>query len=149
MHITCPDCGAINRIPEERRNESGQCGRCKTPLFSGKTVDLTDATFDRFITKNDLPVVVDFWASWCGPCQMMAPVFKDVAQAMPFDARFAKVNTEEAQATSGRLGIRSIPTLIVYYQGKEIDRLAGALPAQQLQQWIRQALLRCRQNPPH
>ncbi|TNC93012.1 MAG: thiol reductase thioredoxin [Thalassolituus sp.] len=145
MHISCPDCGAINRIPEDKRQQPGQCGRCKSALFSGQVADLTDASFDRFITRNDLPVVVDFWATWCGPCQMMAPVFKDVAAQLPFDARFAKINTEQAQATAGRFTIRSIPTLIVFFQGKEIDRLSGALPAQQLKQWIQQALIKCRQ----
>jgi thioredoxin 2 len=145
MHTTCPSCAAINRIPDEKRNQPGQCGRCKSVLFNGDVVDLTDADFARFASKNDLPVVVDFWASWCGPCQMMAPIFKDVAAHMPFDARFAKVNTEHAQGVSGQYGIRSIPTLIVFHQGKEVDRLAGALPAAQLQQWIRQALLKAKQ----
>ena len=142
MHITCPDCGAINRIPDEKQNQPGQCGKCKSPLFSGSVTDLSDSNFQRFITKNDLPVVVDFWASWCGPCQMMAPIFKDVAAAMPYQARFAKVNTEQAQQTAGQFSIRSIPTLMVFKNGKVIDQMAGALPAQQLKQWIHQALIK-------
>lgn len=144
MHTTCPSCGAVNRIPAERTNEQGQCGRCKHDLFNGFPVDLTDSDFARFLQKNDMPVVVDFWASWCGPCQMMAPIFKEVAGDMKFSARFAKVNTEQAQQISTQFGIRSIPTLIVFQQGKEIDRLAGALPAPQLKQWINQALIKAR-----
>ncbi|WP_419812987.1 thioredoxin TrxC [Bacterioplanoides sp.] len=144
MHTTCPSCGAVNRIPPERAQEQGQCGRCKHDLFNGFPVDLTDTDFSRFVQKNDLPVVVDFWVSWCGPCQMMAPIFKEVAGDMKFSARFAKVNTEQAQQTSAQFGIRSIPTLIVFHQGKEIDRFAGALPAPQLKQWIQQALIKAR-----
>jgi len=142
MHITCPGCGAINRIPEAKLHQPGQCGKCKSPLFSGVVTELTDASFQRFITKNDLPVVVDFWASWCGPCQMMAPIFKNVAADMPYDARFAKVNTEQAQQTAAQFAIRSIPTLMVFKNGKVVDQMAGALPAQQLQQWVRQALVK-------
>ncbi|HBS42746.1 MAG TPA: thiol reductase thioredoxin [Oceanospirillales bacterium] len=140
MHTTCPQCGAINRIPEEKLSQPGQCGRCKATLFDGRTVDLDDAGFKRFVTKNDLPVVIDFWAEWCGPCKMMGPVFKQVAAGMPYAARFAKVNTELAQNTAARFNIRSIPTLIVMKDGKEIDRLSGALPAPQLKQWIDGAL---------
>lgn len=143
MHYTCPACHAVNRIPKENQNQKGQCGRCKESLFTAVPIDLTDANFSRFVQKNELPIVVDFWASWCGPCQMMAPIFQEVAGAMQYSARFAKVNTEQAQQVSAQYGIRSIPTLIVFYQGKEIDRLAGALPAPQLKQWVQQAILKC------
>lgn len=139
MHYTCPECHTINRLPESNFAQ-GNCGRCQKSLFTGQPVELTDANFQRFIAKNDMPIVVDFWAAWCGPCQMMAPVFSELAGKLQERLRFAKVNTEVAQQTSAQLGIRSIPTLIVYHQGKEIDRLAGALPAAQLEQWLNSAL---------
>lgn len=142
MHYTCPSCATINRLPTNKPAAEATCGRCKSPLVNGLPVDLTDQSFSRFINKNDLPIVVDFWASWCGPCKMMAPVFSKLSEKMQSQLRFAKVNTEEAQQISSQLGIRSIPTLILYHQGKEIDRLAGALPEPQLRQWIEQGLSR-------
>lgn len=142
MHYTCPSCATINRLPTKKPAAEATCGRCKSPLVNGLPVDLTDQSFSRFINKNDLPIVVDFWASWCGPCKMMAPVFSKLSEQMQSQLRFAKVNTEEAQQISSQLGIRSIPTLILYHQGKEIDRLAGALPEPQLRQWIEQGLSR-------
>ena len=142
MHIVCAHCHATNRIPEDRQASQGQCGKCKQAIWSGKPVELTDSTFAKYTSKNDMPVVVDFWASWCGPCQMMAPVFSEVASEMKDAALFAKVNTEHAQQTSTQFAIRSIPTLALFRNGKEVDRIAGALPGPQLKQWIQQALLK-------
>ena len=140
MHYTCPSCGAINRIPEHNQNQQGQCGRCKSSLFTGQPIELGDADFQRFIDKNDLPVIVDFWASWCGPCQAMAPVFQQTTAEMEHQARFAKVNTEQARQISAQYGIRSIPTLIVFKHGQEVERMSGALPAPQLKEWIKQVI---------
>lgn len=144
MHYTCPHCSAINRLPE--LNAQARCGRCKNALLNANPVELNDATFARFLSKNDLPIVIDFWASWCGPCQAMAPVFQQVSSQMNRDARFAKVNTEHAPATSQQWNIRSIPTLVVVQQGEEVDRLSGALPPAALQQWIEQALQKARKR---
>ncbi|MFY9180344.1 MAG: thioredoxin TrxC [Venatoribacter sp.] len=140
MHYTCPNCGAINRIPDDKRNQSGQCGRCQAALFNNHPIELNDQNFQRFIEKNDMPVVVDFWAAWCGPCKMMAPIFSGLAGKMQHQVRFAKVDTEQAQQTSMQMNIRSIPTLILFHRGKEVDRLSGALPEPQLKQWLEQKL---------
>ena len=142
MHVVCTQCYTTNRIPDDKKASEGQCGKCRQPIWQGKPVDLPETQFAKFTTKNDLPVVVDFWASWCGPCKMMAPVFEQVSGEMKDLALFAKVNTEEAQQLGARLNIRSIPTLAVFRNGQEVDRIAGALPAPQLTQWIQQALLK-------
>ena len=144
MHIVCQNCHATNRLPETRKASEGQCGKCKHDIWNGNPVELTETQFSKYTSKNDFPVIVDFWASWCGPCKMMAPIFSDIAEEMKNQLLFAKVNTESAQQLGARLNIRSIPTLALYHRGKEIDRIAGALPAPQLKQWIQQALLKTR-----
>jgi thioredoxin 2 len=136
IHLVCPHCNAINRIPEERLEHKPTCGKCKKLLFSGRPIELTDQNFARHVNKSDLPVVVDFWASWCGPCKMMAPHFEAVAAQLEPHVRLAKLNTEHAQQTAARFGIRSIPTLAVFKNGQEIARQAGAMDAHAMTGWI-------------
>lgn len=139
MHIVCSHCLGINRIPKDKSHTQAKCGKCQQAVYSSDPVELTDASFYRFIEKNDLPVIVDFWASWCGPCQAMAPVFNAIAKQSE-DLLFAKANTEKAQQVSAKASIRSIPTLIFFHHGKEIDRVSGGLSESQLKNWIVQSL---------
>ena len=138
--VACPQCNALNRIGSEHNPVLGKCGKCKSPLFAGVPVELNSRNFDAHVVKSDLPVIVDFWAEWCGPCKMMGPVFAQSAVQIEPDLRFGKLNTETEQSIAARYSIRSIPTLIVFQRGKEIDRISGALNGQQLIQWIRQTI---------
>lgn len=137
--IVCPACAAVNRVPPEKPAEAARCGKCREPLFSGQPAELTATTFDKMVTRNGIPVLVDFWAEWCGPCKMMAPEFKKAAQAMEPAVRFAKLDTEAAPAPAAAHGIRSIPTMILFMDGKEVARQSGAMPAGQIVQWVRDA----------
>lgn len=136
MNVVCPHCLAINRVPDERLGQNPKCGKCHAEILDGAPVELNAASFDSFVARNELPVLVDFWAPWCGPCKMMAPVFAQVSAQLKTRVRFAKVNTEQEQLLAQRYGIRSIPSLVLFKQGVEADRLAGAVDAANLKNWL-------------
>ena len=129
VRLTCATCGQGNRVPLARLGDNPKCGSCGDPLVSGKVAELDPATHDKAIRSDDLPLLVDYWAPWCGPCRMMAPEFAKAAQALKGRARLMKLNTEDHPAISQRAGIRGIPALILYHRGREVARLAGARPA--------------------
>jgi thioredoxin 2 len=136
LHIVCAACGATNRVPPARLSEEPKCGKCHAPVLDGSPVELTDQSFDKFVQRNDLPVVVDFWADWCGPCKMMAPVFAQAARDQRTRLRFAKLDTEANPGIAQRYAIRSIPSLLLFKGGNEADRAVGALDSGRLRQWL-------------
>ena len=140
MIIMCPHCGGLNRVADDKLQQNPQCGKCKQNLFTGQPVEMNSEQFLRAMQKTDQPLVVDFWAPWCGPCQGFAPVFKQAAQAFEPKARFVKINTENEQQIAAQFGIRSIPTLAIFQNGKEITRLSGAMNFPQFSQWLNQYL---------
>ena len=140
MHIVCPHCTAVNRLPEEKLDSKPKCGKCSRSLFGGRPVELTESTFQKHMERNDVAVVVDFWAAWCGPCKMMAPAFEKAAAQMEPGIRFAKVDTEKERALAGRFGIQSIPTTIIFKGGRELARQSGAMDLNTLTNWIRSQL---------
>ena len=140
MHVVCPGCGAVNRLPAERLGAAPKCGKCGQLLFNGHPLGLDEAGFMRHLQRSDLPMLVDFWAPWCGPCRMMAPAFEQAAQQLEPQVRLVKVNTEENQELAMRYGIRSIPTLALFHKGGEVARTAGAMDRSSLLAWTRQQL---------
>ncbi|HEY9052743.1 MAG TPA: thioredoxin TrxC [Gammaproteobacteria bacterium] len=138
MQLVCPHCATLNRLPESKPAQSAKCGKCGKALFTGHPLAVDHAAFNRHLHKSDIPLVVDFWAAWCGPCKMMAPVFEQAAGRIEPRARLLKVDTESEQSLASAYGIRSIPTLVVFSGGQEVARMAGALDLQSLLAWINQ-----------
>lgn len=140
LHLVCQHCQAINRLPTERLRQQPNCGQCHQPIFTGQPAELGGASFAKHIGRNDIPVVVDFWAPWCGPCKVMAPQFVQAAGLLEPQVRLAKVNTEAEQGLAAQYGIRSIPSLVLFKGGREVARQAGAMGAQDIVRWVRSQL---------
>ena len=138
--LPCPACGAINRVPAERLGDRPNCGRCKSPLFTGRSLQLDEAGFRLHRDRATLPLLVDFWAQWCGPCRAMAPAFESAAAALEPYVRLAKVDIDAAPSLAGALGIQSVPTLLLLKGGRELDRVSGALSLPQIRAFAARAL---------
>ena len=139
--VACPNCNTLNRAPRERLAAGGgKCGNCGAALFEGHPVALNAQSFEAHATKSDIPLLVDFWAPWCGPCRAMAPQFEKAAGQLEPQVRFAKINTDDEQQLAGRFGIQGIPTMILFHRGKEIARQSGLMDATRIEQWVEQSL---------
>ena len=140
MRVVCPHCKEINNVPKKDSYKKANCGKCKNSLLENKVIELDNNNFDEIIVNSDVPVIVDFWAPWCGPCKMMAPTFSKVASNYPLKTLFTKVNTQDEQNLGARFNIQSIPTLVIFKNGIEVQRVSGALDENSLNQFIQQYL---------
>lgn len=141
IHIVCPHCQTINQLPATRLTEHPNCGKCRKALFDGKPILLNKTLFERHIHRNGIPVLVDFWAEWCGPCKMMAPQFESAANILEPKVRLVKINIEAEQALASLYTIQSIPTLVLFFHGKEVARSTGAMGAQDMVRWVNKHLV--------
>ena len=137
-HIVCPHCAKTNRVPAEKDLAMASCGSCGEALFDGQPADVDGAAFEKQIAKSDVPVLIDVWAPWCGPCRMMAPEYEKAAMELEPHVRLIKLNSDNEQQISARLGIRGIPTMLLMHKGRELARTSGAMPASQIVAWVRQ-----------
>ena len=137
VNVACPHCHTANRVPAHRLGDTPKCGSCSRALFEGHPVELAAADFERHIARSDLPVVVDFWAPWCGPCRAMAPVFERAARELEPQVRLVKVNTDESQAIAAKFDIRGIPTFAILERGREVARISGAMNLARFVEWVR------------